>query len=155
MLGTFTPDSAQYVCGYTVKKMTSWDDPRLEGRHPEFSRKSLKPGLGAGVMIDLAARIARTPVLNDQEDVPTALRHGSKLLPLGRYLRAQLRKELGREYEAPPDQALQNLREMARQDPEARTPRKLAAQAMAAKVQSIEAAYKIFDAPKRKGNNKL
>lgn len=38
-----------------------------------------------------------------QADVPSALRHGNKILPLGRYLRRKLRVMLGKDSNAPPE----------------------------------------------------
>lgn len=95
-LGDVTPESAQYTAGYTVKKMTREDDLRLQRGNsflpPEFSRKSLKPGLGAGMM----PYIADIPFIMDMggDDVPSSLRHGKKILPLGRYLKGKLRESL-------------------------------------------------------------
>lgn len=91
-------ETAQYVCGYVVKKMTAKDDPRLDGRYPEFTRMSLRPGIGAGAVPAIAdalndthgaAHVGRTG------DVPAALMHGRRRLPLGRYLRRKLREEMG------------------------------------------------------------
>lgn len=98
--GELTIKSAQYIAGYVTKKMTKKDDPRLKGLHPEFARMSLRPGIGASAMVDVAS------ALNDREgaaevnrlgDVPGLLRHGPKKLPLGRYLKRRLRNELGAE----------------------------------------------------------
>ena len=105
-----TVESAQYICGYVVKKMTRIDDPRLEGRYPEFSRKSLKPGLGADAMPQVAKAIRDYDV--EETDVPVALRHGSRQLPLGRYLRRRLRKELGRDEQVPLQTQIQKSVEM-------------------------------------------
>lgn len=95
-LGDVTPESAQYTAGYTLKKMTHMNDPRLQRGNsflpPEFSRKSLKPGLGAGMM----PIISQIPFIMDtgSDDVPSSLRHGKKILPLGRYLKGKLREAL-------------------------------------------------------------
>lgn len=95
------PGSARYIARYVVKKMTRHDDPRLGNRHPEFARMSLKPGLGAGVVENLAAVISRYNLLTSEGDVPITLRHGTQEWPLGRYLRRKLRVELGLPPQAP------------------------------------------------------
>lgn len=95
-LGTLEADSAQYLAGYVTKKMTSKDDPRLEGRHPEFGRMSLKPGIGADAMFEVASVLLQYG-LDEAADVPLALAHGRKELPLGRYLRRRLREAIGRD----------------------------------------------------------
>lgn len=99
-LGEVNKDSAQYAAGYTVKKMTRWDDPRLMGRHPEFARMSLRPGIGSDAMLELAEALKKSQ-LDKRLDVPSSLRHGAKSLPLGRYLRGTLRELIGREKGAP------------------------------------------------------
>lgn len=99
LLGRLEPHSAAYIAGYVTKKMTRTDDIRLGNRHPEFARMSLRPGIGYDAMHEYASALLTH--LPDQEDVPAALRHGSKLLPLGRYLTTAARKLTGREVEAP------------------------------------------------------
>lgn len=102
-IGELNAKSAQYVVGYVTKKMTKEDDPRLNGRAPEFARMSLKPGLGAGAVSAIAL------ALNDDEggkllqrdgDVPVVVQHGGRKFPLGRYLRRLLREEIGIEVSA-------------------------------------------------------
>lgn len=94
----FNEYTAQYTAGYTVKKLTRKDDPRLGGRHPEFARMSLRPGIGAGAMELLAKSLSTDLGLDDvvgTGDVPTNLILGRKKIPLGRYLRKKLREEIG------------------------------------------------------------
>jgi len=102
MVGELNSDSAQYVSGYTTKKMTKADDFRLKGRHPEFARMSLKPGIGADFIPKIAAVITRYDLLSPSGDVPVTLGHGDQQLPLGLYLRRKLRKAMGRDEKRPP-----------------------------------------------------
>lgn len=93
--GSFNFQRAAYCCGYIQKKMTAPDDERLRGRHPEFSRMSLKPGLGFGPMHDVASDLLSG---GDFVDVPSSLPFGEgSSLPLGRYLRRNLRLLVGRD----------------------------------------------------------
>nr|QJB18937.1 MAG: replication initiator protein [Microvirus sp.] len=95
-------DSASYVAGYITKKMTSRHDPRLDGRDPEFAIMSLKPGIGFDAMHEVASQILTHNLVNENSpDVPSGLRHGKKILPLGRYLRRTLRKMSGMNPDAP------------------------------------------------------
>lgn len=102
-LGTVGPESAGYICGYTTKKMTAPDDIRLNGRAPEFAQPSLKPGLGQGMMHEYASAYLGLDPLHTQGDVPSSLRHGARELPLGRYLRRELRSLVGLPKDAPPE----------------------------------------------------
>lgn len=100
-LGTLEPSSAQYVAGYITKKMTGANDPRLDGRYPEFARMSLRPGVGFGILDRVAAVLSENGLNSMLPDVPAVLRHGKKQMPLGRYLRRKLRVKLDREEKCP------------------------------------------------------
>lgn len=97
----------EYVARYTIKKMTKGDDARLLGRHPEFSRQSNRPGIGAPSVARVAEVIRSVPRLRIEDivDVPSALMLSGKPLPLGRYMRAKLRLALGLP-EGTPDEVL-------------------------------------------------
>lgn len=116
-LAPLEPGSANYVAGYVTKKLTKADDPRLEGRHPEFARMSLRPGIGAGMMDEIASTLMELGV--EYDDVPDQTQEGRKKYPLGRYLRQQLRLRVGREKQTPEtvlqeiDAQMQPLRELA------------------------------------------
>lgn len=77
LLGELNETTAAYIAGYVTKKMTKIDDPRLEGRHPEFSRMSLKPGIGYDMVPEIASTILEYD-LETMEDVPTQLQHGKR-----------------------------------------------------------------------------
>lgn len=100
-LGTLDPGSARYVSGYVTKKLTRPDDERLEGRHPEFSRMSTRPGIGAGMMDEVASQLMSLNLDTELDDVPAALTHGRQAWPLGQYLRRRLRTRIGRDEKAP------------------------------------------------------
>jgi len=93
------PIRAQYIAGYVVKKMTHAQDTRLGGRNPEFARMSLKPGIGADAMHNVASEILRYNL--EDRDVPTTLQLSGKHFPLGKYLRGKLRELVGQEEKLP------------------------------------------------------
>lgn len=89
----FNETTAQYVCGYVVKKLTKPDDPRLpNGFAPEFARMSRRPGLGRDAMVAVAETLSRHPELIAST---TKLRIGGRLVSLDRYLIRRLRIEAG------------------------------------------------------------
>lgn len=98
-VGTLTLESAQYIAGYVTKKMTAPGDPRLKGRYPEFARMSRRGGgIGLGAIPQIAEALNSRPgaaFISSTLDVPSSLTHGTKSYPLGRYLRRQLREEMG------------------------------------------------------------
>lgn len=97
-LGTLEPASAMYIAQYVTKKMTGKDDNRLGGRFPEFSRSSNRPGIGFGAVKDLAVLCNSDSGLHHRQetgDIPKTLCiDNQKQVPLDRYLRIKIRKEL-------------------------------------------------------------
>lgn len=97
-VGTISVHSAAYMAGYVTKKMTKVDDPRLQGRHPEFARMSRKPGIGA---LGLSAILSwlwseqGAEYVSATGDVPQGMRFDGKVYPLGRYLVGILRSAVG------------------------------------------------------------
>lgn len=98
-LGTLTNHSAAYIAGYVVKKMTSMEDDRLEGRFPEFCRMSRRPGIAADATWDLASDLLQADYT--EVDVPRALGYGRMFMPTGRYLSGLLRERIGLPKEVP------------------------------------------------------
>lgn len=96
-LGILETSSALYMAGYVTKKLTRHDEPQLQGRHAEFSRMSNRPGIGGDAVHEIASTLMRYNLDEKLPDVPVALQHGSKALPLGRYLRRRLRKAIGKD----------------------------------------------------------
>jgi len=111
-LGTVTSDSAAYCADYTIKRMTRYDDIRLNGRTPEFCRMSLRPGIGANAVFDIASDLMKYG-LDEETDVPIALAHGKSKLPLGRYLRRKLRLAIGKDGDTP-DKVMEEMAEEMR-----------------------------------------
>lgn len=101
MVARLERKSSNYIAGYVTKKMTHSSDYRLGGRHPEFARMSLRPGIGADAMMSVASDMMRYQLENTLPDVPAALRYGGHVLPLGKYLRRKLRVYVGKDEKAP------------------------------------------------------
>lgn len=97
--GSLEDASATYLAGYITKKLNK-TDPKLGDREPEKSHKSLKPGIGAGFIDEVASTILKHD-LEQLEDVPTALNFGKTRRPLGRYLTRRLRQRVGKSPDAP------------------------------------------------------
>lgn len=147
-VGELCQQSAQYVCGYVTKKMTGEKDERLNGRYPEFARMSLRPGIGYGALSEVAATLRAYDLDRRLVDVPSTLRHGSRELPLGRYLQRNLREMCGRDAEAPPEvvaeiaRSLQVVREDAFENSVSLS--EAIVEAEAGKRASMIARYKIY-----------
>lgn len=109
-VGELTHDSAQYVAGYVVKKLTKKGDPKLNGKYPEFARMSNRPGIGAlavPAIADALTTDAGASSIIRNGDIPPALAIGGRSLPLGRYLRQKIRKYLGHDPKTPEIMLLQ------------------------------------------------
>lgn len=147
-LGEVNTHSAAYLASYTVKKMTKKDDQRLKGRHPEFARMSLRPGVGADAMWDVSSQMIRFQLDELLDDVPNALRHGAGELPLGRYLTRKLREQIGRSPDAPKwllekiEEELRPLREAAFNN--SRSFKEEVVEANKQKVLNMEAKHEIY-----------
>ncbi|AXH74278.1 MAG: replication initiator protein [Microviridae sp.] len=98
-LGTVENDSCSYVASYLIKRMTKKADPRLEGRPPEFSLMSLKPGIGHRIVDSIERNYD-----NDRGDAalkktlapPNTIRLGENgVYPLGAYLSSKVADRLG------------------------------------------------------------
>ena len=98
-VGDFNIRTAQYVAKYVTKGLTTPGFARLQGRHPEFSRQSNRPGIGAEATAVISAALQSEEgrkEIQRLEDVPWKLTQGkNKSMALGRYLRERLRKEVG------------------------------------------------------------
>lgn len=130
-IGELNKDTADYLCGYVTKKMTKKDDPRLAGKHPEFTRSSRGKGtygIGVPALTTLAEALNTEQGKLSMEamgDIPYEVVIHGKTVPLGRTLRSKLRVALGREptepqakkrqraalYKAEPESARETRRE--------------------------------------------
>lgn len=153
-LGAVEPHSAAYVCGYVCKKLTK-GHPELGDRHPEFARQSRMPGLGADAMHDVASVVLNYDLVEREGDVPSALRHGKKVMPLGPYLTRRLRKLCGEDEKAPQSKVdainaeLLPLRYAARFSQESPSLKHQIRKANSQKALQLETKLRIF---KKKGN---
>lgn len=165
VVGSLTFESAGYIAGYVTKKLTNGKDEKvcevLDGRYPEFARMSNRPGIGSGV-IDEVADVLMSDVGSKEllrlGDVPQVLQHGGKAMPLGRYLRGKLREALDMPslgFDSPAAIAqreeLRSLLEGKKVDPFVAKHCKsaLIAEAFKPKVRSIEVKFKIFSKEKQ------
>lgn len=100
-MAPLTAQSASYIAGYVTKKLEGSELP--SGLVREFQRMSLKPGLGADAMDAVSSALVQFSLEKTEIDVPSHLRHGKFLMPLGRYLKTKLRLKVGRGEETPPE----------------------------------------------------
>lgn len=94
-----------YTAGYAAKKLTSAGDPRLfigtgsdDARlykHPEFSRMSRRPGIGASAAASIGAGLERFRETLPNGDAPESIQIGEKKYPLDRFMRDKIRNAMG------------------------------------------------------------
>lgn len=105
-VGELNIRSAKYVAKYITKKWIGDPvDPRT-GRRTEFSRMSLKPGIGAAAMEATVASLLQSGgarAVAESGDVPWSVRVEGKRRPMGKYLRSRMRESIGWDSGAPPD----------------------------------------------------
>lgn len=90
----FNHHTAQYVAGYTVKKLKDKDDGII-WKVPEFARMSNRPGIGALAMETIGKQLLDNYQGWPSGDVPSELSIGKRKIPLSRYLISMLRKNVG------------------------------------------------------------
>lgn len=151
-VGDITPESCGYIASYVVKKLNAdrYSEHLLAGRHPEFTRQSRRPGIGHSSMREVALTLQRHGLVDQLVDVPMSLQHGTRKLPLGKYLRRVLREELGWDgkiSQAAMDEIAAELRPVrmaARADKENPSLRHHLVERDSGRLASVEARAKIF-----------
>lgn len=94
-IGNVEPESARYIAGYTIKKLTKEGDPRLEGKKPEFMLSSRKGGgIGKTETIRIGNLIKSNPYF-DSSQILNSFTIGGKPFPLGGYLTKILSETIG------------------------------------------------------------
>lgn len=97
-IGTAEEKSMAYVCSYCVKNMRNKNDRRLNGRPPEFSLQSKRPGLGHGIVAQYKkayyTREGKVALARDKW-FGKSVKIQNKRYPLGRYLSDKIQEGLG------------------------------------------------------------
>lgn len=109
-IGELTHRSAAYITKYTLKNRWSKYDLDLAGLTPEFQRMSLKPGIGAPAMKQIAEDLMSgkgSALLAKLGDVPGSFKDEGKHYPFARYLQRFLRDQIGRDVQMPQAKILQ------------------------------------------------
>jgi hypothetical protein len=90
---------ARYLAQYACKKLTSWDDDRLEeNQEPEFRESSRRPPLGDYITRQIAHRYssgALAQVAKERGDVERTIRLAGRIYPLPDWSLRQIRKAAG------------------------------------------------------------
>ena len=97
------PGLCAYIAGYVAKKMNKPDDPRLNGREPEFRMCSRRPALGFNLLYELLERMSTDEqfkeVMFSHVFPPYSIKIGGRNILLPRYVRDKLRPLYGDVYE--------------------------------------------------------
>lgn len=97
-ISTINTERCNYVCDYTVKRMTTKEDPRLLGRNPEFHLQSRRPVIGFqgyNMILDTLYTRQGSKIIAEDGDVPHSFRIGGKVFPIPKGWRRLMRKEIG------------------------------------------------------------
>lgn len=98
-VGDLNKDSARYITGYCIKKLTRDGEKGLNGRAPEFAIMSRngEGGIGVGAVKEMARKIRDKPYYKKEDRrIIRELKYGkNNRMPLGRYLTKKLIDELG------------------------------------------------------------
>lgn len=93
-VGTVEKGSISYVVGYVIKKLTGKEDPRLNGRRPEFMLSSRKDGgIGAPAIRKIGTELKSNPHYSERQ-IMQSLQIAGKNYPLGGYLTKKLAEVL-------------------------------------------------------------
>lgn len=112
-VGTVTPQSIEYCVDYTMKKLVGKMAELYDGRRPEFSRQSNRPGIGYNLVDDVAEGIRNMEKRGQfLDDVPIGLKFGARQHPLNPLFRRKVRLALGREPTAPKEFQLKRSERM-------------------------------------------
>lgn len=100
LIGDLNKDSARYIAGYCIKKLTNNNDKftrdKLNGKKPEFSRSSRQEGGIGACAIDRISSVLRSKKYFDRNKAKVIRQcaFGANKLPLGRYLTSRLATNL-------------------------------------------------------------
>ena len=104
-VGNLEEGGAKYAANYIEKKVERKDEKWLDGRYPEFSRCSNRPGLGRDFIDQAGETYRQLDIRERAPDVPGYLSQGRKKLPLDSYLLRHLRRQIGK----PPNAASETV----------------------------------------------
>lgn len=94
-IGEITIESARYIAGYCIKKLTRSCDERLHGRPPEWMQSSKRGGgIGCNEILRIAERLKQNDYFDLDHNINT-FSIGGKEYPLGGYLSSKLSDALG------------------------------------------------------------
>lgn len=96
---TLNAQRANYICGYTVKKLSKSDPEGYgEGVEPEFRSSTHFPAIGSACVAPMVRRYRGTAgqaVLSQRGDVERAFRYDGKIYPIAPFILGKIRAELG------------------------------------------------------------
>lgn len=98
-VGEMRDERARYLAGYTVKKLTAADDPRLRGnQEPEFRTSSRWPPIGHSFIEKMIAAYERPDgqrFIQANGDLDRTWRYGARSYPIPNYILNKARSHFG------------------------------------------------------------